>query len=257
MDAMKKIGIVGGVGWRSTLDYYKGICRLSEEWHGAVNAGELATTPEMSIESLDLRTAVSYLGNDIVEESWIRFDEYHRVALQRLEASGAEFALIASNTPHHRLASITSGMNLPVISIYDAVAAECARMGAGEVLILGTSLTMSSLRLREEFANRGVLAFSPPYEEMRNTVLRVILELQTGEVADHAQELTKIAEVSFRARSHTQPLVCLVCTELPLAFPEQQAMTTFERDGIFYFNSSAIHIRAAFRLSAGIATDAR
>ena len=87
------------------------------------------------------------------------------MALQRLEASGADFALMASNTPHHRFASITKGVNIPVISIYDAVAKECARMGAGEVLILGTSLTMSSLRLRQEFAKQGVVAFSPSDEE--------------------------------------------------------------------------------------------
>lgn len=53
--------------------------------------------PEISIESLDLAKAISYLGSDN-DESWSRFDNYHRSALQRLEASGVDFALIASNT---------------------------------------------------------------------------------------------------------------------------------------------------------------
>jgi len=74
---MKKIGIVGGVGWRSTLDYYKEICRLSEEWNRAASLGEVAPTPEMSIESLDLKIAVSYLGNDVLEES---LDSIRRVS---------------------------------------------------------------------------------------------------------------------------------------------------------------------------------
>jgi len=117
---VKKIGIVGGVAWRSTVDYYAEICRRSEP-----------QTPEISIESLDLNKAVSYLGVDGDEESWRRFDDYHRAALQCLEASGADFALMASNTPHHRFASIVRGIGIPVISIFDVVAKESARIISG------------------------------------------------------------------------------------------------------------------------------
>ena len=93
-----------------------------------------------------------------MEESWLQFDEYHRAALKRLEASGADFALIASNTPHHRLESIVCGVRIPVLSIFEAVAQESARIGARRVLILGTALTMSSRKLREQFAKYGVEA---------------------------------------------------------------------------------------------------
>jgi len=76
----------------------------------------------MSIESLDLNRAFSYIGTIGDEESWEKFDAYHRDALRRLEASGADFAIIASNTPHHRFGAITSGIRMPVISIFEAVA---------------------------------------------------------------------------------------------------------------------------------------
>jgi aspartate racemase len=58
-----------------------------------------------------MHKAVSYLGSGGDEVSWTRFDEYHRTALLRLAASGADFALIASNTPHHRFdtSSVVSG----------------------------------------------------------------------------------------------------------------------------------------------------
>jgi aspartate racemase len=147
---MKKIGIVGGVAWLSTVDYYSEICRRS-----------VPSTPEMSIESLDLNKVVSYLGIDGDEESWSQFDDYHRAALQRLEASGAEFAVMASNTPHHRFASIVRGIGIPVINIFELVAKECARIEAREVLILGTDLTMRSSKFREEFAKYGVEAAGP------------------------------------------------------------------------------------------------
>src|SRR5712691_9313492 len=159
--AMKKIGIVGGVAWLSTVDYYSELCRRSEQWHLARNLHGVPSTPEMSIESLDENKAVSYLGADDDEESWSQFDEYHRAALRRLEASGAEFALMASNSPHHRFAKIVRGIRIPVISIFEVVAKECARIETKQVLILGTALTMRSATFREVFAEHGVEAVCP------------------------------------------------------------------------------------------------
>ncbi len=59
---MKKLGIVGGVGWSSTVEYYTEICRLSKERYLASGAAGAPAIPEMTIESLDLRKAISYLG---------------------------------------------------------------------------------------------------------------------------------------------------------------------------------------------------
>jgi aspartate/glutamate racemase len=63
------------------------------------------------------------------EASWVQFDGYHRAALHRLEASGADCALIASNTPHHRFASIVRGIGIPVLSIFTATAKEARASG--------------------------------------------------------------------------------------------------------------------------------
>jgi aspartate racemase len=242
---MKKIGIVGGVGWLSTVDYYSEFCRRSEEWHLARNPHEAPSTPEISIESLDHKKAVSYLGNDDDETSWAKFDEYHRIALQRLEASGADFALIASNTPHHRLASIVQGVRIPVISIFDAAARECARFGADEVLILGTALTMRSPAFREAFAQHGITAASPADEAARALTIKLITELQLGKIKGATERIGSIAK-SFGRQFSRQPIVCLACTELPLAFWEQKMLATFEYEGVPYLNPTAVHINAAF-----------
>jgi aspartate racemase len=71
--AVKKIGIVGGVGWQSTVHYYSELCRRSEQWHLAASLPGVPSTPEITIESLDLAVAISYLGSDD-EQSWSRFD---------------------------------------------------------------------------------------------------------------------------------------------------------------------------------------
>jgi aspartate racemase len=244
--AMRKIGIVGGVAWLSTVDYYSGICRLSERWHIARDPQAVPATPEMSIESLDLNKAVSYLGTDDDEQSWRQFDEYHRAALQRLETGGSDFALMASNTPHHRFATIVRGIGIPVISIIDAVAKESARIGAAEVLILGTALTMRSPKFREGFAKYGIEAAGPHNKAARAATIDLITDLQHGKLEGAAERLRKIARTAFERQFGAQPVVCLACTELALAFQEQKTLATFEYDGVLYLSTTAVHINAAF-----------
>lgn len=243
---MKKIGIVGGIAWPSTADYYSGICRRSEQWHLARNPQSVPSTPEMTIESLDVNRAVSLLGVDDDEDSWTQFDDYHRAALKRLETSGADFALIASNTPHHRFASIVRGIEIPVLSTLDVVAKESARIGASEVLILGTAVTMRSAKFREGFAKYGVEASGPRDEAATAMTAGLIAELQLGKLEGTAARLAKIVRISFKEPFRTRRVVCLACTELPLAFQEQKTRATFEHDGILYLNSTALHIDAAF-----------
>jgi aspartate racemase len=238
---MKKIGIVGGVAWRSTLDYYSEICRRCEE-------RPTPTAPEISIESLDHTKAVSYLGTDGDEESWSQFDEYHRAALQRLEASGAGLAIIASNSPHHRLEAIVRGVMIPVVSIFEAVARESARIGATRVLILGTALTMSSQVFQKEFAKQGIQASGPDDHNLRSMTIQLTKDLQQGKLNGAADRLRNIAKLSSRK------VVCLACTELPLAFPEQKTLPTFEQDGVLYINSTIIHVNAALSFATNSGT---
>lgn len=248
---MKKIGIVGGIAWRSTVDYYAGICSRSEQWQLARNLHAVPSMPEISIESLDLNKAVSYLGTDDDEASWQKFDDYHREALKRLQANGVDFALLASNTPHHRFERIVCGLTMPVISILDAAAKECARIGVREALILGTALTMSSVRFREGFQKYGISAAGPDGEAVRARAAALIADLQLGKVEGSAERLGAIARSSFPGQFRTQPAVCLACTELALTFQRQKMLASFEHDGIRYINTTAAHIEAAFDFAVG------
>lgn len=244
---MKKIGIVGGVGWRSTVQYYTELCRRSEQWHAAANlTGGVPSTPEMSIESLDLTTAISYLGSDDDETSWSWFDEYHRAALMRLQASGVDFALIASNTPHHRFDAITRGTHFPVISIIDAVAKKSSQIGARQVLLLGTALTMRSLQFRKQFAKYGVEAAGPDDEAIQAMTIELVADLQRGKTAGASDQLADIVRQCLPAQFARQPVVCLACTELPQAFETMKALPIFECNGILFINSTIVHIDAAF-----------
>jgi len=242
---MKRIGIVGGVSWQSTVEYYAGLCRLSER-RAAKNRRGGPLTPEMCIESLDHRTAVALLGRDEDPESWRRFDEYHRTALKRLQAGDAEVAVIASNTPHHRFASITRGIAIPVLSIVDASAREAASIGAKRALVLGTAITMGSKMYPETFRHYGIEAASPTAKKTCAAVIAIIKELEHGRIEGAGRRIHAIADDALGGRVPDGTVVCLACTELPLAFPSRSEEPSFEQDGVSYLNSAAAHIHALF-----------
>jgi aspartate racemase len=241
----KKIGILGGTGWPSTMHYYAELCRRSEALDLAADASRIPTTPEMCIESLDLRRAISLIGTDGDESSWRQFDDYHRTSLRRLEASGADFAVMASNTPHHRYSAIVTGVDIPVLNMYEAVARRCRLDCHGKVLILGTALTMRSQVLREAFASQDIEAFAPVDSDNREAVLSLISKLQRGDSEGAAQSIKALVHEVMLRQLADAPAVCLACTELPLAFPAQRDCAAFDCDGIRYVNSSVVHIEAA------------
>ena len=245
----KKIGILGGTGWPSTVLYYSELCRRSEALGLVVNESKVPTTPEMSVESLDLRHAVSLIPKIDEESGWEQFDEYHKAALLRLKASGADFALMASNTPHHRFASIVDGVGIPVIDMFEAVAQYCASYGHKKVLILGTALTMRSQVLRSAFDAQSIEAASPENPSDRTEVLSIISDLQRGNVGGMDSRINELVRSVSNCQFDGLPTVCLGCTELPMAFAASQGQSSFEDHGVQYVNTAAVHLEVALKMA--------
>jgi aspartate racemase len=223
---MKKIGIVGGTAWPSTVHYYSLICKQSE-----ISCG---VTPEFSIESLDLAYAMSLFGSDHDDASWSAFDAYYTAALERLEASGAQIAFLAAATPHHRFTQITRDVSLPVVHLVDAVAEAVVRGGFSEALLLATQVTMQSHPIRETFARAGLTVTLPSSDDQEH-LAALIERIQHGDAEDAAVEIDAIAA--------GRPCI-LGCTELALAFPKDLARSVISRNGAPLFNSLAIHAKA-------------
>jgi aspartate racemase len=100
----------------------------------------------------------------------------------------------------------------------------------------------------QAFAKYGVEVAGPHDETARAMTVELITELQLGKPDGAAERLAEIAKISFgrQFKAQAQPLVCLACTELPLAFQEQKVLATFEYHGVLYINTTAAHINAAF-----------
>ncbi len=244
---MKKLGIVGGVAWPSTIDYYKAICRLSVEHHRRLNVNGPSPIPEMAIESLNLNKSYGLRGGEISDDrSWASYDAYFRDALLRLEQSGAQIAIIASNTPHNRFEAITRGVTIPVVNIFQAVAEHCQSLGLNELLILGTAPTMDSPKFAEVLRQFGIEGWAPREPVDRAEVVKLISELQAESDNDAQRRIAAVVARSTFGSGHA-PTVCLACTELPLAFQEIESSTEVIVDGVMYVNTTIVHAKAVFR----------
>jgi aspartate racemase len=248
---MKKIGILAGGAWSAAIEYYSQLCRLGERQHRAAARTGAAPLPEIVVESLNPARIAASIGTlERDDASWWQFDEYHRAALRRLHLSGARFALMIGDLAHHRFAPIVRGLRVPVIDIVDVVASECARMGAGRAILLGTELTMTSATFVRGFAAHGVTAVSPRDGRARLAIAELITKLRLGKGAGAAEKLGEIArDISQARRSPARTVVCLMCSELSLAFPGQRGLALFDMDGTMYINAPILHVDTAFKFA--------
>lgn len=242
---MTKIGLVGGIAWRSTADYYAGICQLAEERHRSQGKEGAIAIPHISIESLDLAKAIALLGDAEMHGCWEAFDAYHRDALRRLEVSGADFALIASNTPHHRFDAIVEGVDIPVINIFETVARRAAAVDFRELLILGTTLTMTSDQIRKAFDRHGVKVVCPP-RWLFSRISKLIAALQRGEQRSAGFELAAVVVAASGSQSSSLKAVCLACTDFAIAFGNGPRQFSRTMNGITYLDAAVAHIEDAF-----------
>ena len=246
---MKKIGIVGGVAWPSTIDYYRSICQLSWVRHEHQAASGPVPMPEMSIESLNIAKSFAMRGGAVTDDaSWAEYDRYFGDALRRLEVGGAGLAIIASSTPHNRYAAITRGIGIPVLSLFDAVAAECERLSVTDLLILGTAPTMDLPVFADVLALKGIRASSPASPGDRSEIVKLINAMYVQRSSNAAERIRHVVDRALPPTGASRT-VCLACTELPLAFPEIEPAPSFVVDGVRYLNSTMIHARAAFEMA--------
>jgi aspartate racemase len=154
-----------------------------------------------------------------------------------LELRGADFALMASNTPHHRFDAIVSGIRIPLISIIDAVAKESARIGARQAApairhsneIVAISAGICQVRSRRRW---------PADEAVQTMTTELIADLQLCRTAGDSDRLEKIARRAFDSLPTHRPIVCLACRELPLAFEEMKDVPIFECDDVAFINGT-------------------
>lgn len=250
---MQKIGILGGVGWASTLDYYRGIAQAASAHSAAQGGTSPLAIPPMTIESVQQSHTRALRGTPGDEASWAAFDAVFREALLRLQAADCAFAVIASNTPHARLHAIRDGVSMPILSIYDATAEATATTGKAKALVLGTRVTMESPNYAHALGDVGIAANATlPDPDIAEMQAMIDEEFYGGASPSAEARLLRFCD----RHADTDSAILLACTELPLAFPDHIDDPVFEAGGHLFVNPSAAHIRAAVARAIADQSDA-
>lgn len=223
---MRKLGIIGGVSWASTALYYEQINKAVAQRLGGLHSATLA------IESLDL-APVAKLQQ---AEEWLTLGHMVGDTARRLQASGAEGLLMASNTLHRVAADVTETVDLPLLHIGDAVADRLASDRVQRVALLGTRFTMSQPFVRERIESRGIQLAAIDAPWMQEVDRIIYEELAAGRVVRDSQRKLKTL-ITELGKKKVQAVV-LGCTELVLAVDTRANVLPV-------YDSTAIHARAA------------
>jgi aspartate racemase len=225
---MKRLGIIGGTGPESTIEYYG---RLIAGYRTRQGDGH---APAIIINSVDNKKLVDWFtANELGKVT-----DFLEAELQRLVAAGADFALIAANTPHLVFDELQRRLKIPLLSIVQATCDAAATAGLRRLALFGTRFTMQAKLFPELFAARGMTIVVPNKEEQAFIHEKYMGELFVGTIRDETRvALIKIVE-AMRERDHIDGLI-LGGTELSLILREPTAA------GLPVLDTTQIHVDAA------------
>ena len=220
---MKTIGIIGGVGPESTIDYYRTIIDTFKK------RNPIHSYPEIIVYSLNMEALLPVIENN----NWKRLIELLSEKVVALQNAGAEFAAIASNTPHVVFEELKENVPLPLVSIVDAVCDVTQTDGFKKVGLFGTSVTMEQPFYKERFGKSDISVVMPDKDEQVYIHQKIFSEIELGIFRDKTKK--KLLEIVERMVTETGiEALILGCTELPLILTESAC-------NIPFLNTTAIH----------------
>lgn len=169
---MTTVGIIGGLGPESTVDYYR---RILAAWERE----DPSTAPSLVIDSLDVQRALRLVDTD--RSALI---EYLLASLRRLAHAGADFAAMTANTPHIVFDELAVSSPIPLMSIVEVCAEEARRRGFVRLGLLGTRFTMEGPFYPAVFARYGIAVVSPNDADRAWVHERYVGQLLKGEFRD-------------------------------------------------------------------------
>jgi len=203
---MASVGLVGGLGPESTIDYYR---RILAAW----DRDDASTAPSIVIDSLDVQLALRLGARD--RPALI---DYLVASVRRLAAAGADFVAMTANTPHIVFDEIAARSPVPLLSIVEVCAEDARRRGLRRLALLGTRFTMEGPFYPEVFKRYGLVAI-PPGEADRGWVhQRYIGQLLKGDFRDDTRREVIALVERLRDTEHVEGVI-LGGTELPLLLP--------------------------------------
>jgi aspartate racemase len=232
---MKKIGLIGGMGPESTLEYYNAIINAFKNERGILNYPEIIIYSVNLSEFLDLMNikaydeAVELLGSKLIA----------------LKKAGADFAAITANTPHMLFDRIQEASPLPLISIVESTCEETRKKGYKKPGLFGTGFTMSGIFYQEVFGRHGIPVAIPSDEDRKIINEKLFSEIELG-IFKNETRIMLIDIIQRMVQQQQIDSLILGCTEFPLILTES------EYAGIPMLNTTKIHVDAIVRECRGV-----
>jgi aspartate racemase len=224
---MNSIGLLGGMTWHSTIEYYR-----------LINAGVQARLGA-SHSARCVLYSVEFGEVERLQEAadWAALNAFMVDAALRIEKAGAEFLLICANTMHRTAPQVEAALSIPLLHIADVTATEIRKRGLTTVGLLGTRYTMELDFYRERLETRHGLRVLVPEAADRQTVHDIIYdELCRGIIREASRDAYKSIIRGLHHRGAQG--VILGCTEIPLLIKQEDYPLPL-------FDTTALHAAAA------------
>ncbi|KPJ69225.1 aspartate racemase [candidate division WOR-1 bacterium DG_54_3] len=224
---MKTIGLIGGMSWESSSEYYRIINKTVKERLGGLHSAQciMYSADFEEIESLQHQGKWEELTTLMIN-----------FALS-LEGAGADCIVICTNTMHKMAEEVEDNINIPLLHIADATAERIVEKGLGRLGLLGTSFTMEEDFYKKRLQEKYNIEVIIPSQSDREIIDRVIYnELCLGTIKQSSKE--KYKEVIERLISDGADGVILGCTEIPLLISQEDVE-------IPLFDTTTIHAKSA------------
>lgn len=230
---MKTIGLLGGMSWESSIEYYRIINQEIRRELGGVHSARIVmvSLDFAEIEALQM------------EENWADATRILVSSAQKLEGAGADFVLICTNTMHLMADEVARSLSIPLLHIADATAQAVQQKGIQSVGLLGTRFTMEEEFYRGRLETRHQLQILVPDQDERDLVHRVIYdELVQGKVLPKSRE--KYLSVIQSLITKGAEGIILGCTEIGLLVKAGDVRVPV-------FDTMEIHARAGVEAALG------
>ena len=222
---VRRVGLVGGLGPESTIDYYR---RILAAWEKA----SPGSSPSILIDSLDVQIGLRLVGSDRPA-----LVEYLLASIERLAKAGVDFVAITANTAHVVFDELEARAPLPLLSIVEPCADAALARGLQRLALLGTRFTMEAQFYPAALARRSISVVSPDPTEREWIHERYVGELLKGDFRNETRGgFVRIVERLHKAENVDG--VIFAGTELPLLLPGA------ELAGLPVLDTTALHVAA-------------
>lgn len=237
---MKTVGLIGGTGPESTIEYYRLIIAAYRE------RDPKGAYPSIIINSVNLQQLLEWVNANELD----KFTAELARGIERLARAGADFAALTANTPHLVFDELQQRSSLPLISIVEATCAAVRELGLKKVALFGTRFTMQGKFYPDVFSRAGIELITPNEREQTFIHEKYIGELLNNIFLPETRDQMLAIGDNLKARDGIEGLI-LGGTELPLLL-HTELFPDGKRNGIHFFDTTRIHVE---RLVQELLTD--